>query len=41
MAIATLPNLLSPAQLNPSANDKLIERFIAYLRAEKGLAARR
>jgi integrase/recombinase XerD len=38
VAVATLPNLLSPAQPNPTANDELIERFLAYLRAEKGLA---
>jgi hypothetical protein len=38
MAVATVPNLLSPAQPNPTANSELIERFLAYLRAEKGLA---
>jgi len=38
VTVATLPNLLSPAQPNPTANDELIELFLAYLRAEKGLA---
>jgi integrase/recombinase XerD len=39
VAVATLPNFLSLAQPNPAANDKLIQRFVAYLRTEKGLAA--
>ena len=34
MAVATVPNLLSPAQLG---NVYIIERFLAYLRVEKGL----
>ena len=38
MAVATVPNFLFPAQPKPTANNELIERFLAYLRAEKGLA---
>jgi site-specific recombinase XerD len=38
VAVATVPNFPFPAQPKPTANDELIERFLAYLRAEKGLA---
>ncbi len=36
MAVATLPNLLSPAQPVETPNDVLIERFVNYLTVEKG-----
>src|ERR1700730_7676092 len=38
VAVATLPNLLFPAQPVRSTNGQVIEEFIAYLRTEKGLA---
>jgi integrase/recombinase XerD len=38
VAVATLPNFLSPAQPVQSANTEIIGQFIAYLRTEKGLA---
>ena len=39
MAVATLPNPLSPAQPNPTANNEMIDRFTAYLRTETGWSA--
>jgi hypothetical protein len=38
MAVATLPNFLFTAQPTQNANDRIIAKFIAYLRTEKGLA---
>jgi len=38
MAVANLPNFLFPPQPVQTANDEIIERFVAYVRVEKGLA---